>query len=195
MIFIYAFSFLCISYLCILRPFMKNWGVSKDQIHRKLEGDKFFSFTSSTRAISINASRENVWSVLVQIGADRKGFFSYKILENIMGYKSLNKYSQDSSMPLGRIIPSTVSKERVHFNYSWKVIAVTPGNSFVLSNWGSFLLTEVNSNRTELMVRTYGQNTDGLSSRFIDFIIFPFHYIMKRRMLIGIKMEVESETT
>lgn len=51
---------------------------------------------ATTRAIDINAPVEVVWPWLVQIGQGRGGFYSYDLLENVMG---LDIQSADQIIP------------------------------------------------------------------------------------------------
>ena len=52
-----------------------------------LPGDEHLSDPADqvTRAITIDAPREAVWPWLVQMGADRGGFYTYDVLENLFG--------------------------------------------------------------------------------------------------------------
>lgn len=75
--------------------------------------------------------------------------------------------------------------------YRFPVVAVEPGRSFVLKDWGAFVLQAVNSTRTRLIIRTHGQELPSLMGRIAFLIGTPCHYIMERRMMMGIKARVE----
>ncbi len=169
---------------------MSRWGVSKTESKAIMTGDKKAALISSTRGILINSPRPKVWQELIHLGADRKGFYSYSLIESLLGYTYKGEFDANAKMPIGRVIPSSLNPSDAIINYTWTVINVTPGHSFVLSKWGSFLLVEINKKQTKLIVRTYGQG-DSYLAHIIDQLIFPFHFIMERRMLIGIKEEIE----
>lgn len=186
-------QFVCITllvliiYICLVEFYMKKWGVSTAQYVTAMDGDKYFNYTSSTRGILINAPRKTVWTVLIHLGADRMGFFSYSFIENLLGYKSNNHFDPNIAMPIGRKIPSSLNPEKAFINYSWTVLEVEHCHSFVLSNWGSFLIEDVGDKQTKLIVRTYEQE-----SKIKEHIIFPFHFIMERKMLLELKKVSEA---
>jgi hypothetical protein len=51
---------------------------------------------TATRAVTIRVSAEHVWPWIVQLGQGRAGFYSYDILENLVG---LNIHSTDRIVP------------------------------------------------------------------------------------------------
>jgi hypothetical protein len=72
-------------------------------------------------------------------------------------------------------------------SYNFPVAAVDPGTSFVLENWRAIVLKEINPTQTRLIVRTHGSELPDLKSKIVDFIGAPLHYIMERKMLMGLK--------
>src|SRR5690606_41597954 len=67
------------------RPWQERWGATEEEARRPLPGDELLHDADDqvTRAITIQAPAEEVWRWLVQIGADRGGFYSYDVLENL----------------------------------------------------------------------------------------------------------------
>jgi hypothetical protein len=53
------------------------------------------------------------------------------------------------------------------------------------------VLKEINSKQTRLIVRTHEPTLPDLKSKIADFFFIPLHYIMERRMLMGMKARVE----
>ncbi len=208
--------FQAIIYFSFLRPVILTWGATEDEIKAQLVGDSLAPWTSSTHAIKINAPNSDVWKWLVQLGSDRGGFYSYTFLERLLGYESIGSDAivpEFQEMKVGRIVraslpqsktkssikgeeatdsgPSPVSARWMTLN-SWPVVAVDPGNSFVLENWGAFVLRPIDSEHTRLIVRTHGREIKG-SLNWVNYYIFePLHYIMERKMLIGIKDRAEA---
>ena len=68
-------------------PWQRAWGATDEELAMALPGDELTPgpVEQSTRAITINAPPDAVWPWLVQMGADRGGFYSYAWLENLFG--------------------------------------------------------------------------------------------------------------
>ncbi|MBU3915292.1 hypothetical protein KKA14_07135 [bacterium] len=192
LILICVISLQIIVYIMFLRPVIFSWGATEDETKMSLVGDSLAPYISSTRAISINAPISEVWKWIIQLGADRGGFFSYEFIEKSLGYKgrSVDKTVPESQdMKVGRVVPGSLDETLIE--YSWPVLAVEPGKSFVLKNWGAFVLKEVNARETRLIVRTHGRETPNLISVIGDFFMMPLHYLMERRMLMEFKVRAE----
>ena len=67
------------------RPWHERWGATDEEFTASLPGDDLIRHPDAqvTRAISISAPADAVWAWLVQIGADRGGFYSYDRLEDL----------------------------------------------------------------------------------------------------------------
>lgn len=182
------------AYVIFLRPKLLAWGAAKDEMTMPLIGDNLAPRISSTRAISINAPVSEVWKWIIQLGADRGGFFSYSFIEKALGYemRDAELVPEFQEMEVGRIVPGSIDASKSLIKYDFQVVAVEPGKSFVLQGWGTFILKEISSTQTRLIVRTHGQESPTLLSKVIDFIGTPLHYIMERRMLMGFKSQAES---
>lgn len=187
-------SFQIIVYAVFLRPIILTWGASENEAKMPLVGDGLAPYMSSTRAITIDAPTSEVWKWLVQLGADRGGFFSYSFIEKALGYESRNGDMEPEfqEMKVGRIVPASLDESRSLIKYNFSVIAVDPGQSFVLKDWGAFVLRKMNSKQTRLIVRTHGRELPNLKGIIGDFIGMPLHYIMERRMLMGFKARAEA---
>jgi hypothetical protein len=70
-----------------LRPWMYTWGADDGEIAATLPGDEFVApgTARTTRALTIDAPVHAAWPWLVQIGEDRGGFYSYSLLERVVG--------------------------------------------------------------------------------------------------------------
>src|SRR5690554_2931020 len=71
----------------VLRTWALQWGATEAELDATLPGDDVVPAAGhvSTRAVSINATPERVWPWLVQLGQGRGGFYSYDVLENLLG--------------------------------------------------------------------------------------------------------------
>lgn len=71
----------------VFTPWQRAWGATGEEVSTALPGDELTPRPAeqNTRAITIAAPPEEVWPWLVQMGADRGGFYSYAWLENLFG--------------------------------------------------------------------------------------------------------------
>jgi hypothetical protein len=160
-----------------------------------MPGDNLLPFIISTRSITINAPASEVWDWLIQLGADRGGFYSYWFIEQPLGYnfraqKRIEPEFKD--MKVGRIVRASLDQSESAVEYNFPVISVERGKYFVLKNWGCFLLNEIDAGHTRLIVRTHRERLSGLVDYLDNIFMMPLHYIMERRMLIGIKARAEA---
>lgn len=190
---ILVFSLQLIFYVIFLRPKILSWGASDDEAKKPLPGDDLAPYISATRAITINAPISRVWGWVIQLGADRGGFFSYALLEKALGYEMCEPGSvpKFQDMEVGRIVPASLDDSKSLIKFNFPVVAVNSGESFVLENWGTFVLKEIAPTQTRLMVRTHGQETPNLLKKVDEFVSEALHYIMERRMLLGFKAQSE----
>jgi len=180
--------------ITLIKPFIFTWGSTEQEVSMPMPGDHLVPFISSTRSITINAPIAQVWDWLIQIGADRGGFYSYWFIEKPLGYKyrTQNRIEPEfKDMEVGRIVSASLDQSRSVLEYNFPVVAVDPGKSFVLKNWGCFLLNEINPKKTRLIVRTHGHTLSSWKDQLEYFFMMPLHYLMERRMLIGIKERAE----
>lgn len=191
MILIFIISLQLIIYAVFLRPMILTWGATENEVTVKLTGDNIAPCISSTRAITINAPSADVWKWLVQFGADRGGFYSYTFIEHLCGYytdNSIQIVPEFQEMKVGRIVPSSLSDSELN----WRVLSVNPGKSFVLEGWGPFVLKQIDSKTTRLIVRTHGWEINSIATLLSTITIEPLHYIMERRMMMGFKARAEA---
>ena len=71
-----------VSYRRWLKPWQARWGATDEEISMTLPGDAFLAEPTAelTRAITIEAPREEVWPWIVQLGADRGGFYTLSLI-------------------------------------------------------------------------------------------------------------------
>jgi hypothetical protein len=181
-------------YALVVRPRILTWGATRAEAAMPMPGDGDAPWISCTRAVTINASVADVWQWVIQLGADRGGFFSYTLLEKAMGYghTGTEVHPEHNDFEVGRLIPASVPGASKLIDYNFRVVEMTPQTSFVLENWGAFVLQEQTPERTRLLVRTHGKPLTGPGSRLTALIGEPLHYLMERRMLLGFKERAEA---
>ena len=83
LIFLYAVAILLFCHHFIFRPIFLDWGAPELIQELSLSGDGFTEGRRHTRAVLIEATPEELWPWLIQVGQDRGGFYSYEWLENL----------------------------------------------------------------------------------------------------------------
>jgi hypothetical protein len=192
------------AYVLVVRPRCLRWGATDDEMTRALSGDDLArqSPVGSTRAITIAAPVEDVWPWLVQIGYGRGGFYSYDWLENAFvrlllrgtpGYRSAESIlPEHQHLSPGDFIPAgppDMLGGRLNDVARWKVLAVEPYRALVLEGWGAFVLEPLGDRATRLIVRSRGPGAWGRLAHYLFWE--PAHFVMERRMLLGIKERAE----
>ena len=188
------------AYFLFLETAITQWGTTTSERSMALPGDDLSAVIQSTRGITIKAPAKEVWNWLSQLGADRAGFFSYVFIEEAMGYhaRPLNPVAAEfGSLKPGDLVRGTIDDELAIIPYNFPVRSVIDGRSLVLENWGSFEIVPESKNSTRLIIRTMGFNSAKpgemkFGTAFAEFIALPLHYIMERRLLMGIKIRTET---
>jgi hypothetical protein len=183
-----------------LRPWHIRWGATEAEIDRLLPGDEIVPLPRkwSTRAISIEAPAEAVWPWIVQIGQGRGGLYSYDWLENLAG---CNIHSADRIIPELQHLRAGDNVRLGPEGYpAYPVAAVESGRALVLggddAQLGShswvFFLEPIDERTTRLIVRSRDSYPPTLGSFVIWRVITePLHFVMERKMLLGIKRRAE----
>ena len=202
----------------LFTPFLNSrrnrWGATGDEIKRDLPGDDLVSNPKGSyiHAITISATAADIWPWLVQIGQGRGGFYSYELLENIIGCKMCSA---------DRIIPELQNLEvgddiPMHptMGSPYKVAAIETYRALVLqirvdtqtgktfgdtdkvpdryqnSSW-VFFLDERDDGATRLISRSRNDWNQSLGNTLFYGIFGGMSVAMDRKMLLGIKERVE----
>ena len=79
---------------------------------------------------------------------------------------------------------------KLHWAYGMPVSRFEPGRAIALKGWGSFELEPLPGGRTLLVAR--GEPPAGTAKAFYALLVEIPHFVMERRMLLGIKERAES---
>jgi len=185
------------AYALVIRPWHLRWGATDAELAAPLPGDELCPEPKvlSTHAITIHAPVRLVWPWIAQLGQHRGGFYSYTWLENLVGCQMRNA---------DRIVPEW--QEINVGDEVWlhpqapplTVKAVEPERYLVLAkSWGLFLFP-LDDRTTRLVVRGRGKfDQPDLQHPALNFLYWrgffePAHFVMERRMLIGIQERAEA---
>jgi hypothetical protein len=199
-----------VAYAIAVRPRIVRWGATDDEVCRTLPGDDLVPQPRyrQTHAITVGVPPEDVWPWLVQMGQGRGGLYSYDRLQQAFGFELENVDSivpelqrlavgdeirlvpADFRVPL-RFIVATIEPERA-------LVLRSPGtregsfrSGLPVVSW-AFVLDPIDALATRLIVRfrsDYDPTPAGLL--FNGYGLEPVHFLMERKMLMGIRERAE----
>jgi len=204
-----ALAAIAANFLAYTRPWFLRWGATPAELSRLLPGDEIVSNAASqyTRAVTIQAPVEQVWPWLAQLGQDRGGFYSFDLLENIVGCQMpvddvlrpekqtwqegdrLWMYPKEKAGGVGFATLRTYLPGRA-MGFATRA----PGTMLDEPENGSwsFVLDPIDGRTTRFLIRgrlAPGRSTAGLA--FDGLFFEPVHFFMERRMMLGIKALAE----
>jgi hypothetical protein len=191
-------------------PRMATWGATSEEADAVMPGDEIVGEARyrTTHAVDIDAPVEEVWPWLAQMGQGRGGLYSYDWLENALG---LDIHSVDRVVPdlqaldVGdsvRMVPEGSEPELV-----FTVARAEPPHLLVLGPRGTreeamesglpyscwtFLLKPRDRDRTRLVVRLTSDFKPTPAGFLVNkYALGPVHFVMERKMLLGIRERAE----
>jgi hypothetical protein len=192
------------------RGWVRGWGAAGPEEQAVLPGDGIVPSPKrlSTRGVTIQAPPSAVWPWLAQLGQGRGGLYSYDWLENLFG---CGIHSADRILPEHQQIAVGDRVRLVRPGYPvdlcFEVAEVRPEEALVLRSpgepayigesslpWASwaFVLHPLTGGRTRLLVRWRSDFADAPASRFWnDWGIELPHFMMERKMMLGMKQRAE----
>lgn len=198
---------LVITYLRWFRPWHLRWGATDSEQVRPLPGDDVVTRPrqQATRALTIQATADDIWPWLVQIGQGRGGFYSYDWLENLIG---CDIHNADRILPECQRIQIGDRIRLGPEGYPFYTVAtVEPGRALVLQagdpttgtapideTW-AFVLEPVTEHATRLIARNRRDYPSSPGNWLVwQVLTEPAHFIMERKMLLGMKQRAEAGT-
>jgi hypothetical protein len=201
------------------RPRMLRWGATEEEATETLPGDERTPHprVQSTRAITIDAPREQVWPWVVQMGMGRAGFYTHEWVERPLGgyyadgHSATRIHPEFLDLKVGDVVDYGGGNHV-------RVDEVEPYDHLVHAE--AFVLRALPGDRTRLIVRTRGMGliepavrsiapdapplsraaafvvthvpgVDLLARGFDVFVSDPLHHYMEVGMLKGIKERAE----
>jgi hypothetical protein len=197
-------------FFTFVRPWYLQWGASDVEARMTLPGDEIIPNPAgqTTRAVTVDANAESVWPWVAQIGQDRGGFYSFDLLENLVGCRmptvdilrpdkqgwqlgdKLWMYPPERAGGVGfatlrRYIPGHALAFGTH----------AVGTSITAPENGSwaYIVQPLDRYTTRLLFRGRGAPRSVAGIAFDRTIFEPVHFVMERRTMIGIKQLAEGE--
>jgi hypothetical protein len=198
------------AYRWVVGPWQRSWGATEVELEAALPGDDLTAEPADqiTRAMTIDAPAEQVWPWLVQLGADRGGFYSYDWIEDLFG---LRIHSATEIVPEWQDLQvgDLVYADRARSG-GWVVVDLVPDRALVMKvadvatrqpvgrdeglgwefQW-TFALQPRGDGTTRLLVRervAFGRRWFGVLMTPVGLVSF----LMTRKMLRGIKERAEA---
>ena len=158
------------AYALVVRPRLLRWGATDEEVRRPFPGGDLIpgGERSATMAVTIEAPTSRVWPWLVQMGADRAGWYSWDHLDNL-GHPSAERIHPEwqelsvgdhlAATPDGSVWWEVAALEperflalRISIDLRWRPLeTVGPRPGFYSDSLWCFLLEELPGGRTRLV--------------------------------------------
>ena len=189
-----------------LRPARSHWGLSAQEADAPRPGDELIPEPRWlwTHGVEVDAPPEHVWPWVVQVGADRGGFYSYQWLENLVGCNVRNAEAihpewahgagddlvLHQKMPPLRVVSVVTGRSLVAFAAPDEA-ARAGGGPWASATW-AFLVEPLDAGRSRVVSRFRSACSDDIATRLTQgpALLEPVGFAMDRRMLLGIRDRV-----
>jgi hypothetical protein len=167
--------------------------------------------TRAVRVVTVHAPAEKVWPWVAQIGQDRRGFYSYTVLENAFRAEMRNADRinpewqwRTPGEPVWLADPAHYDGQAHVIVARWvperAVVFVSPsdwdricaGGAAEQGVW-SILVEPINDKSCRLIARTLSGSGQYDAGNIANYLFWePAHFVMERGMLLGIKSRAEA---
>ncbi len=184
----------------LYRKWHLRWGATPDEVFATMPGDAVLPAAQfrATRAITIDASPDDVWPWLVQVGCLRAGWYSNDLLDNLGRPSATTIEPRLQHLAVGQWVPMSPKgppSERTalkvdSFELNRWLLWTKPG-----STW-SWQLTPTAESGTRLVTRIHAAyDWRHPANAFFGVVLMELgDFAMMRRMLRGIKVRAELRT-
>ncbi len=204
------------SYATVVRPRLLGWGATDEELAEPYPGADLVpnGRRTATMSVTLDAPPSDVWPWLVQMGADRAGWYSWDRLDNGGRPSSDRLHAEWQQIAVGDRRPSTPDG-----TYWFEVAALEPGRFLALrapldlahasrpfdtagprpaiysdSTW-CFLLRELPGGMTRLIVSGYAASRPRALTVIADFLVWePVHWLMQTRQFANLKRRLAAPT-
>jgi 2-oxoacid dehydrogenases acyltransferase (catalytic domain) len=181
------------AYLRFIRPWQLRWGATDEEVARAMAGDDVVMHPTfnATRAVTIQARPEEIWTWLVQIGCKRAGWYSYDWLDNL-GIPSAERIVPElQHVAVGDLIPMSPDGKQGQWvkdfeANQWMLWWDNKGD--VTWYWG---LAPLDESQTRLITRVRMRYHWLSPIIMFDLLVEFTDIVMMRKCLLGIKQRAE----
>lgn len=180
----------------LLTPWMDRWGATDEEIALTLPGDELVPEPASfvNRAITIQASPEQIYPWLVQIGAEKGGWYSYSWLEGAIQCPITNAdriHPEWQDLKVGDPVemcpngmPPAYEVAQIHPNQA--IVMGHRENGEWVDLWQFVILPQADGS-SRLILRTRTMMVGGIWT-----VIHPGVFVMEYGLLHGIQARAEA---
>jgi len=191
---------LTILYFAWIRDYQMFWGATAEDISRHMPGDELLVDPqfNSTRAVEIDATTDQVWPWVVQMGYSRGGFYGFDRLDNGGNRSAERIIPECQNLKVGDSLASGEYKGKL-FNFL-EVVEIEPDSVmlwvFVDTPWKgatwSWGVYRIGDGRTKLVSRLRNAfEVETTEEKILCGFIDVMEIFMMRTTLLGIKRRVE----
>ena len=178
-------------YRMAISPWHLRWGATDEEISRPMPGDDLLPGSgSSTRAITIAATPEDIWPWLVQLGYGKAGWYSYDWIDNDFKPSADQIVPEFQDLDVGDRILMMPSM-------GFEVMAIDEPRSIVsllddgTTSW-CLALYPADDGTTRLVSRFRPRFERSLATSLMLVLVEPGTFIMEQKMLRTIRDRVEA---
>jgi hypothetical protein len=190
-------TILAIAATILLTPWMDRWGATKEEIVATFPGDELLPVPASfvNRAVTIHGSPEQIYPWIVQLGAERGGYYSYTWMETyLLNCPMVNAdriHPEWQDLKIGDEVKMCPKQSGPP---PYTVAMLKPDKAVVLGHqengkwvdvW-QFVIIPQPDGTSRLVLRSRTNAVGG----FWD-VIHPGIFIMERGLLLGVRDRVE----
>ena len=167
---------------------------------QRLPGDDMIpdAVGALTHAMTVNCNYRELWPWLVQMGAERAGWYSYDRLDNGGQHSSESILRRFQSPSIGTIFPALPGRRDGFVLIEdeatkWLVLGWPSPTGEQTVTW-AFVLRELGPNTTRLIVRARasdGYRFHGFSKALGLWLVRVVHFFMERKQLVEIARRAE----
>jgi hypothetical protein len=191
------------AYHFLARPRILRRGATKEEVNSVLPGDEITPPNPfrSTMATTIDATPEEIWPWLVQVGWERGAFYSYNRIEALFGMDLHNAeriHPEWQNLEIGDTMWMSHPRMKALFPET-KAVTIDPHRALVFAIHGpdgtdgaptgawSFVLNPIDETSTRLISRLQ-VSTPSLVGKLVFYgFEEPAHFIMQDGMFRGLK--------
>ena len=179
-----------LAYLRWIRPWQLRWGATDEELERAMPGDEIVikPTFNATRAVTIDATPEQIWPWIAQLGFGRAGWYTYDWLDNLGRPSATRVLPEFQHLAVGDVVPLGPAASLEVRKIEPQRYMVWAGGDRSSWTWGLYLR---NGSQSRLVTRVRLRYRWLHPSIVFHLLIEFADIIMMRKCLLGIKQRAE----